>query len=99
MEIDLHTEFIKFNFSKIDRRFIDRYLKKLQIEQIAFRMYLCKNCLENSKCKNCGCNPLDTFIEPFSCNEGEVFPNFMQNLEWEKFKQQHNIVIKNELQL
>lgn len=99
MEIDLNTEFIKFNFSKIGKFFIERFFKKTQIEQIAFRMYLCKNCLETKKCKHCSCNPIDTIIEPFSCNEGKVFPNFMQEKQWENFKQQHNIVVKNELQL
>lgn len=60
-------------------------------EQICFRMYICKGCYENMRCKECGCNPTDTFIEKYSCNDGKDFPNLMNKWKWEDYKRINNI--------
>ena len=99
MIINFEDKFLLTNFNKIGKSFIERYWKKFQIEQIAYRMYLCKNCLENRKCSMCECNPIDMIIEPFSCNKQQIFPNVMNQLNWEEFKQKHNITVENELHL
>lgn len=99
MKINLEDQFYQNNFRKIGKHFIEKFLKNLQIEQIAFRMYLCEKCLENGKCSQCQCNAIDMITEPFSCNSEKIFPNFMNNEKWEAFKKQNNIIIENELHL
>lgn len=72
---------------------IDQALyKKHQLEQIIFRMYICESCLENKKCKGCHCNVYDKLIEPVSCNP-KVFPNMMNQNEWDAYKKTNNIQI------
>lgn len=77
------------------------FLKKLTwkdfedhiIEQISFRVHICRTCVENKKCDFCKCNVTDTLTDPISCNEKKRFHNFKGKTEWELFKQQHNIRI------
>ena len=86
---------------RIDRNSeeVSKYLEKLnlnvyrdyQIEQVILRIYVCKNCLLEKKCKFCSCNPLDKIIEPISCNK--VSPDFMTKEKWEIYKTTHNIEI------
>lgn len=86
MIIDLSSDFITENFKKMKQDFVNRFLKNLQIEQIAYRMYLCESCLKNGKCSGCDCNPIDLLTEPYSCNDGKIFPNFMNQNSWNDFK-------------
>ncbi len=83
---------------KIDNKLLARVLEfhkfrnyeKFEIEQIAYRMYLCSNCIENKKCENCGCQPLDVLGDRYSCNE-KKFPNLLNLKEWNSFKINNNI--------
>lgn len=92
--IDLEDPFFVENFEKMKADFKNRVFKKEQIEQIGFRMYLCRKCIDNKKCNFCGCNPIDVLSEPYSCNKGKIFPDFKRELDWSSFKKQHNIEIK-----
>lgn len=66
--------------------------KDYQYEQIAFRFFVCQNCLEQKKCNKCSCNPLDKLVEVVSCNPS-LFPNMMSKKNWEDFKKTNNIEI------
>lgn len=84
---------------KIEKKTFNKILDKINIhlyqehiiEQIILRIYVCKNCLFEKKCKFCNCNPLDKIIEPKSCNK--VAPDFMSKEKWIIFKSTHNIEI------
>lgn len=61
------------------------------LEQVAYRMELCKDtCVPNGKCKNCGCTLPGRLYASESCNNGEIFPDLMSRLEWDKFKETIN---------
>ena len=77
MEINLNDDFIIENFKKIKSDFPNRVFSNVQIEQISFRMYICKKCIANRKCNFCGCNPIDVLAEPYSCNHEKIFPNLL----------------------
>jgi hypothetical protein len=61
-------------------------------EQVAYRHNLCKDdCFvpnEEGKigCKYCGCNPFDKAFATRSCNDGERFPDLMNEIEWLRYK-------------
>lgn len=94
MEINLNDDFIKSKLKLLFRDFPQRNFQKHQIEEIAFRMYLCKSCFENNECPHCSCNPLDKMSDLYSCNENKKFPKLSSTPEeWESFKKQKNILI------
>ena len=80
---------------------LSQYLAKINltgfrpetVEQYIFRVYLCQECFRAKKCKNCRCNPIDKVKESISCNKG-IAPNLMSAADWDKFKTEHNIIIK-----
>lgn len=56
-------------------------------DQIAYRLYKCKDdCLVKGECKYCGCPPEDKAFVKESCNNGERFPDLMNEEEWTKYK-------------
>ena len=61
-------------------------------EQVAFRHSLCENdCfVPNEKgkigCKYCGCDPWGKAFGTESCNDGERFPDLMNDIDWTKYK-------------
>ena len=56
-------------------------------EQIAFRSLSCKDdCVKTGKCKHCGCSLPGRFFTAKSCNNGEIFPDIMDEENWEKYK-------------
>lgn len=82
------------DIEKVTSSYPNRTFNKLQIEQIAYRMYLCQNCVSQGKCLGgCGCNPYQRISEPITCNE-DKFPDFFNNEnQWYIFKQENNIII------
>ena len=95
MTIDLKDKESEEFLKKIFLNFPRKTFNNVEIEQILYRMYLCKKCIENETCVVCGCNPYDVLGETISCNHGKKFPNFFQNeIQWTIFKQEHNITIK-----
>ncbi len=60
-------------------------------EKIAYRMLLCKNCLEIGYCPHCGCKLPGRLYTDESCNNGNIFPDIMSEKDWEEFKKQNNI--------
>lgn len=66
-------------------------------EQVLYRVSLCKNdCIPNKGCIHCGCPPEKKVYDPYSCNGGTRFPNMMNEEEWNQFKIDNNIKIKND---
>lgn len=61
-------------------------------EQIAYRMLQCKNdCMIQKKCKYCGCNvPAKLYVKE-SCNNGIRFPDLMDEIHWNNFKEKNGI--------
>jgi hypothetical protein len=56
-------------------------------EQVAYRHSLCQeDCFTVGRCKYCGCDPWAKAFADESCNEGERFPNLMNDDEWDRFK-------------
>lgn len=70
-------------------------LPRYKREQVLWRMSICKDdCVIKGRCIYCGCSvPGKLYVEK-SCNMGNRFPDMMEQLEWEEYKKQNNIVIK-----
>ena len=67
-------------------------------EQIAYRLYTCKDtCLVSGKCKVCNCPTVKKSYSYFSCNDGKLFPNLMNKEDWDKYKQEKNITNMEEI--
>lgn len=60
-------------------------------EQVAYRMLLCKDCLIDGACKYCGCDVPGKLYVWQSCNDGERFPDMMNQEDWIKFKETNDI--------
>ena len=60
------------------------------IEQINHRKSLCVDCLQEGKCKYCGCQVPGRLYSTTSCNKGERFPDLMPDEQWEEFKKNNN---------
>jgi len=61
-------------------------------EQIAFRHFKCKDdCVKAGKCKHCGCKLPGRFFTTKSCNNGERFPDIMEDDKWEQYKKDNGI--------
>jgi hypothetical protein len=79
------------------KMWIDRLnlLKQHEREQILWRTEICKtDCLLEGKCKYCGCSVPGKLYVKQSCNNGERFPDIMEEQEWQKWKTENNISIK-----
>lgn len=71
-------------------KFID--LPQHTKEQILYRLDKCKNtCVKEGECRFCGCPPNKKAFVVKSCNEGKIFPDLMNEDEWEKFKKKNDI--------
>ena len=94
IKINLSDKKNKLFLENIFKNYSQRTFNKLQIEQIAYRMYLCEKCIEKEACQSgCGCDPKLRLSEPISCDESK-FPDFFKNEnEWNIFKQKNNIEI------
>jgi len=99
--MDLYSDELKLSLtdeksvkllSKIQKDLPTRIWDNSTKEQIVFRLYICRDCYEDNKCKSCGCNPLDTFSELISCNNGKRFPNLMNKWKWEEYKKINKII-------
>lgn len=62
-------------------------------EQIVYRASKCSDCLEDGKCVYCGCDLPGKHYVKKSCNNGERFPDLMDEKEWEEFKEKNKIEI------
>lgn len=61
-------------------------------EQIAFRHFKCKDdCVKAGECKYCGCGLPGRFFTAKSCNNEQIFPNIMEDSEWEEYKKNNKI--------
>jgi len=61
-------------------------------EQIAFRHLKCKDdCVKAGKCKHCGCGLPGRFFTVKSCNNGDRFPDIMEEEEWKQYKIENKI--------
>ena len=61
-------------------------LPKHKIEQVAYRMLKCPDCMEAGKCKHCGCQVPGRMYVDETCNGGERFGDMMSEDEWNEFK-------------
>lgn len=55
-------------------------------EQAIFRMSLCKDCLDNGYCTNCGCPTPNMFFSPNKEDPKHKWGKMMPPLQWEAFK-------------
>lgn len=61
-------------------------------EQVAWRTYICgDDCVKEGVCKYCGCSLPGKLYVKKSCNDGEKFPDLMDEDEWKEYKLQNNI--------
>lgn len=61
------------------------------LEQIAYRMLKCQDCLSNSKCSICGCSVPGKLYVNTSCNNGLRFPDITNEKDWIEYKKLNNI--------
>lgn len=60
---------------------------KHYLEQYLYRAYLCSDCLEDGKCKACGCTTPQMFFAPRKVDKLDKWPPFFRNEEdWEEYK-------------
>lgn len=65
-------------------------------EQVYWRSILCKDdCMIVGSCKYCGCKVPGKLYVKKSCNKGEIFPDLMEKEQWEAYKNENKIEIKN----
>lgn len=67
----------------------DRYnrLPNHQKEQVLYRISVCENtCMKLGKCRFCGCKVPGKLYSTKSCNSGKLFPNMMNEAEWNGYK-------------
>lgn len=61
-------------------------------EQVAYRMSVCSNdCMIKRECKYCGCDVPAKMLVEKSCNNGERFPDIMNEQDWIKYKEDNGI--------
>ena len=71
-------------------------LPAYQKEQVLYRGNICKaDCVKNGFCKECGCDLPGKFYSTASCNNGERFPDIMNEADWEEFKTENKIKIND----
>jgi hypothetical protein len=69
-------------------------LPKFQREQVIWRSEICKDdCMVEGRCKYCGCSVPGKLYVARSCNNGDRFPDIMQEEQWENYKKENNIII------
>lgn len=76
------------------KQLVDKFdlLSKHKKEQFEWRKSICANdCVLEGKCKYCGCSVPGKLYVKKSCNEGERFPDMMDQLEWNIYKKENNI--------
>ena len=62
------------------------------MEQVAYRMSICdETCGKQGQCKSCGCKYPERLYSSSSCNNGELFPDMMDNQQWQQFKIDNDI--------
>lgn len=60
-------------------------------QQISYRMLKCNDCVKAGKCKMCGCDVPGKLYVQKSCNNNTIFPDLMNKLEWDKYKETNDI--------
>jgi len=67
-------------------------------EQILYRQSKCKSCIDvghetegPGHCERCGCSIPGKWYVTKSCNNGDKFPDLMDDLAWEQFKKDNDI--------
>lgn len=64
-------------------------------EQVLWRMELCKDdCVPNGKCIYCNCSTYKKVFVKESCNNGERFPDMMDEKDWKQYKKDNKIKMK-----
>lgn len=87
------NSFIEGNLNKLSDSL--SLLAKHKREQVAWRLEICKDCVEVGKCKYCNCStPGKLYVEK-SCNDGRRFPDMMDKITWEDYKKVNKIIIKS----
>jgi len=85
-------EYIEGNMRLLYSSFI--MLDESLQEQIIYRKLCCPDCTTEGRCQKCGCSLPGKWYATKSCNDGERFPDLMNEKEWEKFKLKNNIIIE-----
>lgn len=61
-------------------------------EQVIYRSWVCRDeCMEVGYCKHCGCSVPGKLYVKESCNDGELFPDMMNESAWEAYKEEKKI--------
>lgn len=85
-------QFIEGNLKMLGDQF--DILPHHEKEQVLYRMDICKDdCVTQGYCKYCGCSVPGKMYVNQSCNGGELFPDLMTKDVWQKYKEEHNIII------
>lgn len=86
-------QFIEGNLKMLGDKF--DMIPQHEREQVLYRSEICKNdCMKYGYCVNCGCSVPGKLYVKKSCNDGGRFPDLMDAEDWEKYKEENNIVIR-----
>jgi predicted RNA-binding Zn-ribbon protein involved in translation (DUF1610 family) len=93
-----------FNLTKI--KVFTRYLKMLALkteynelrvpeytEQIVYRMKKCPDCMESTKCQNCGCKSPELFYDKDNFCSEDRWGKMESPEKWADFKLENGIII------
>ena len=85
-------QFIEGNWNLLYDRYHGqpKYIK----EQLAYRASKCQDCFALGRCIKCGCDLPGKHYVGKSCNNGERFPDLMDEKHWEVYKVEHGIEIE-----
>ena len=85
--------FIEGNVKYFEREVRGQLQEHIE-EQIVWRLSKCKDdCVPDGKCQHCNCPTHKKILVTISCNEGERFPDMMNEEDWEEYKKEHNIEV------
>lgn len=81
---------LKLLVKKLDKSEV--YIEAWEIEQYAFRILTCPECVLQGNCVHCGCDTIGRMMNRFEhCSEGKWGRFFETKELWEKYKKDYDI--------
>lgn len=70
-------------YNHLNQEELPKHLK----EQVLFRAYACKPCLDNGKCTKCGCKTPHMFYSPAKKDSDGKWAEFLNEAQWNSLKE------------
>ena len=93
MKLEDVINFVKGNWNYLQYQLKSNKIKQEVKEQALHRAMLCSPCLEEGKCKICGCSTPAMFFAPDKEDSLGSWGKMMSKQRWEKYKKDNDIFI------